>query len=405
MDDFSHIADRLRQFADSAPVYEPPHDAPSPRTGNGHTHANDLLARLPKRLDLVALDETEPEPPAFIIRDWLPAGYATMLAGHGGVGKSYCALFMAVCIAAGKPWMGQGTERRRVVYLSCEDRANVLHWRLKRTCDYLGIDLASLAEWLEVYDLVGHDTITFKGGDAPLTATYSAIQNHVRRNDVLFIDGVSDTFGGNENDRAQVKAFVNSLLALIGADDGAVVLIAHVNKPTAQTNGTSEGYSGSTQWHNAVRARMYLHPELQTDPDDGQVEKTGKLLLDLQKSNLGTADQQIKLIWDDRGKLFCPDGDVGQGEHWLDRKQRDNHAKEVFLRLLDKTNAQNRPVSPKSRAANYAPKALAKMPGHNGLSKVDFERAMERLFEAQEIQVTDYRDESRHVRQCIERIQ
>jgi RecA-family ATPase len=350
-------------------------------------------------LDLVALAETEPEPPAFIIQDWLPAGYATMLAGHGGVGKSYCALFMAVCIAAGKPWMGNETTRRRVVYLSCEDRANVLHWRLKRICQYFGIDLASLAGWLIVIDLVGHETITFKGGDTPLTTAYVAIEDRVRGDDVLFIDGVSDTFGGNENDRSQVKSFVNSLLALIEADQGAVVLISHVNKPTAQANRASEGYSGSTQWHNAVRARMYLHAEL--DRDGGQAEKTGNLLLDLQKSNLGTAEKQLKLTWDDGGKLFVPDGGDGQAEHQLDRRQRESLADETFLRMLARLQSQNRRVSHKPNASNYAPTLFGKQPDRDGLTKQDFTAAMERLFTTGQITVESYIGSNRHSYDCI----
>jgi len=55
-------------------------------------------------VDLEALGEREPERPRFIISDWLPVGYATLLAGHGGVGKSGIALHLAVCAAAGVPF-------------------------------------------------------------------------------------------------------------------------------------------------------------------------------------------------------------------------------------------------------------------------------------------------------------
>ncbi|MCK6385688.1 MAG: AAA family ATPase, partial [Rhodocyclaceae bacterium] len=60
----------------------------------------------PASLDLEVLAEREPEPPKFIVPDWLPCGYATLLAGHGGVGKSGIALTLAVCIAAGVPFFG-----------------------------------------------------------------------------------------------------------------------------------------------------------------------------------------------------------------------------------------------------------------------------------------------------------
>ena len=347
----------------------------------------------PQPLDLADLAQHEPDPPAFVVPDWMPAGYATLLAGHGGVGKSYIALQLAVCIAAGRPWWGLDTERRRVVYLSCEDRENVLHWRLKRICEYMGVNMADLAGWLDIHDLVGRETILWQpagGDDTPLTASYDAAKRCIRQDDVIFVDGISDTFGGGENDRAQVKAFVNSLLALISADKGAVVLIGHVNKPTASAAATSEGYSGSTQWHNAARARCYLRSEIEQDPEGGAPEATGNLLLELQKSNLGRSDQQIRFSWDDQAKLFTA-VDSGSGDHWLDRHQRERKADHTFLTLLDKRENEGRPVSHNPRAGNYAPKAFAKRPDRDGFQKRDFEQAMERLFDAEELEVVTYK--------------
>ena len=77
----------------------------------------------------------------------LPIGYLSLLAGHGGVGKTSIAKYLAACIGAGRPFFGLPVERRRVLYLSCEDRADVLHWRLARICaqafreDHRGVGL------------------------------------------------------------------------------------------------------------------------------------------------------------------------------------------------------------------------------------------------------------------------
>jgi len=381
---------------DRAPVWQP--DDPAP----GDVGQDGGPPSWPAPLDLRSLARREPEPPRFVIPDWMPTGYATLLAGHGGAGKSYIALHQAVCIAAGLPWWGLPTEQRRVVYLSCEDREDVLHWRLSRICAHLGIDMADLDGRLQVIDLVGHETILWTGANDAVTA-YETLRQRVRGNEVIYIDGVNDTFGGSENSRAEVKAFVNSLLGLIRADEGAVVLIGHVNKPTASAGGTSEGYSGTTGWHNAVRARMYLHHETQADPDEGgQPERTGRLILELQKSNLGRADQSIAFVWDDTAHLFVADGGTA-GEHWIDRQARERRAEDVFLRLLDQSAAEGRPVSPKPRAGNFAPKALAKKPDRDGLTKRDLEQAMERLFEAGTIVVGHYRDARRRDLECIVR--
>src|SRR5262245_3827300 len=66
-------------------------------------------------IDLAALALREPQPPHFIVDGWLPAGYATLLAGHGGVGKSAIALMLAVSIALGRSFAGLAVERRRVL--------------------------------------------------------------------------------------------------------------------------------------------------------------------------------------------------------------------------------------------------------------------------------------------------
>src|SRR5438552_1213920 len=67
-------------------------------------------------LDLESLAEHKPELPAFIIPDWGPTGYAWLLAGHGGAGKSTVGLTLAVCMAAGVLFFGLEVARRRVLY-------------------------------------------------------------------------------------------------------------------------------------------------------------------------------------------------------------------------------------------------------------------------------------------------
>ncbi|WP_373054596.1 AAA family ATPase [Thioalkalivibrio sp.] len=275
----------------------------------------------PQPLNLRELADREPDPPRMVIDDWLPVGYATLLAGHGGAGKSYIALYLAVCIALGERFFGLPTEQRRVLYLSCEDRQDVLHWRLSRICRHLGVGMDQLAGYLDVLDLVGQNTTMWErtGNGGGITGPFNLLTGMVqsRGAEVVFVDGVADTFGGNENDRGDVKRYVNALVGLIPADRGALVLVHHVNKPAAGT-ATSEGYSGSTGWHNSVRARWYLHPEIE-QTEEG-VDRTGRLMLELQKSNLGRADQQMTFEWDEEAHLFV--GQVSAGTSAVERHMR-----------------------------------------------------------------------------------
>lgn len=281
----------------------------------------------PAPLDLQALAEQEPEEPAAIIDHWFPCGYATLYSGHGGRGKSATAMHLAACIAIGQDFFGLEVAQRRVLYLSCEDREEVLHWRLSRICRYEGIDMAELADRLDVLDLVGQDTVLFQrhpGTGIDLTASYSALATRIRElgAEVLFVDGIDDTYGGGENDRGEVKRFVNALIGLIPAKRGAVGLIGHVNKATAGT-ANPEGYSGSTAWHNACRARWYLHDDEQ-ETEEGR-RATGDLRLELQKSNLGQAGAAMRFRWDDDSKLFLGrlvGGNTPEERRRQERKER-----------------------------------------------------------------------------------
>lgn len=290
----------------------------------------------PPALDLEALAEREPQPPQFILADWLPTGYGTLIAGHGGVGKSGIVLHLGVTTAAGLPFFGIPTVRKRVLYLSCEDRENILHWRLARICRHLGVDLASLRGWLEIVDLVGHDTTLWERDPhtgTTATTAYVNLAERIQAGDIelLVVDGISDTFAGNENARGDVKRFTNSLLRLVPADRGAVLLVGHISKPSASNSATSEGYSGSTAWHNSVRARWYLYPETTQGEEDNRAERTGDLILELQKSNLGPTDQSMRFRWDQEAHMF-----LGEliGASQFDRKHQDREEQQGILRAL-----------------------------------------------------------------------
>jgi hypothetical protein len=276
-------------------------------------------------LDLAALSRLEPAPPHSLMPG-LPAGYAMLLAGHGGAGKSQVALMLAACLASGRFFFGLEVARAaKVLFLSCEDRAAVIHWRLSRICRWLGIDLADLAGRLHVVDMVGRDAIMWRPDPRAgfvLTPAFHDVAALVRANgiEVLFVDGITDAFGGNENDKGQAKAFVNALLALVPADAGALVLIGHVPKSTAAGFST-EGYSGSAGWHNAVRARWYLYPETKPGEDGERAERTGAMVLELQKANHGGDGISVRLEWDEPAHLFT--GQVVGGASRFDRAHQE----------------------------------------------------------------------------------
>jgi hypothetical protein len=127
-----------------------------------------------------------------------------------------------------------------------------------------------------------------------LTATYEALRQYIEANsiDLVILDNASDTFDGDEINRASVRQFIQALARLVRARSGAVLLLAHVDKQTSRAGkgANVESYSGSTAWHNSVRSRMFL---VETGP--------GLFELQHQKSNLGPRHEPLTIMWPSDG--------------------------------------------------------------------------------------------------------
>lgn len=278
---------------------------------------------MPRRLSLSELARREPQPPGFNIPGWLPAGEVTLFAGDGGTGKSAIALMAAICESAGRPFYGIPTERRKVGFVSLEDSEEILHWRLKRATQWLGIDLASLDDWLIAYDASKADGLMLADSrDGPhLTAAYDWLRAEIQAHglQVIVIDSASDAYGGSENERRAVRMFIRALRRLI-PPGGAILLLAHVDKLSARNPDTATGYSGSTAWSNSVRSRWYLRAD------------NDALLLEVQKSNYAPKGSVLRLEWNESAHLFV--GTLEMPTSKLDRELADSDEREAVLAAL-----------------------------------------------------------------------
>lgn len=235
-------------------------------------------------------------PQAWWWTGYLPAGQVTLLAGHGGVGKSLLALMLAVSVAMQRNFLGQDTQRGKVLFFSAEDGSAVVRLRLTKICRAWGVDPAKLASTLRVIDATEIDAALYSERRVAgvragaVTPTYTALREYLGVNgiDVLILDNASDVFDGDEIVRTLVRGFIRSLAALVRRSGGGVVLLAHVDKTTSRAGkgATSESYSGSTAWHNSVRSRLFL-----------QQREPGLLELQHQKSNHGTLHKPVQLAW------------------------------------------------------------------------------------------------------------
>ena len=310
----------------------------------------DLFAEV--NLDDLADEPEDTEPGAW--GDRVPAGVVTLLGAHGGAGKSYLGLMLAVCVALGLPLFGVPTRQGVVAFYSAEDSAKIVRKRLRRICRIMAVDPRALAGRLHAIDAAAGDPVLFQevtaggnrvGATTPVYGALRALLDRVGAG-LLIVDNASDAFDGNEIARARVRAFMRSLNAL-AQPDRSLLLLAHVDKGTArgERNGV-EGYSGSTAWHNSARSRLFLSRD-----------KDGTLLLEHQKSNLGALCEPLRLRWAKDGipELDTPFGPLVQGI-------ADRGDTRALLRLIHEFTERGEFVTTATTSRTHAGKLLRGQP-------------------------------------------
>jgi RecA-family ATPase len=204
----------------------------------------------------------------------------------------------------------------------------------------------------------------------PLFYSIGAAVEAVRPS-LIVLDNIAATFAGNQNDRVQVRSFLNLLRGWARLDwRPAVLAIDHPSLSGLQ-NGTGRG--GNMDWRNGVRSALYLRPaEDKADAD------RGVRVLDVVKSNYAPIGKPTRLEWSDG--VLTLEGTLPPLRRLADEADQE----ETFMRLLDDRNKLGRDVSDKFSRI-YAPKVFAEMEGSGGFSKNVFASAMERLFKAGKI--------------------
>lgn len=250
-----------------------------------------------------------PEPQRWAWDGLVPAGELTLLASHGGVGKSRLALALGASVALGRPFLGREVQRGPVVLLSAEDPPPTVRRRLGALCRAAMIDPAELERsGLGIWDGTAGDPALFAGSPATVTEAGRLLASRLEqaRPSLVILDNTSDVYAGNEIDRRDVRAFAQWLARMVRPWGGAVLLLAHVAKTTSRAGARpedDEGYSGSTAWHNSARSRLFLAP----DPDLPEA-----LRLRHQKCNLGPRVPDIRYTWPTGGQpqvIDAPDPD------------------------------------------------------------------------------------------------
>jgi RecA-family ATPase len=335
-------------------------------------------------IDLTAW-EGQPVPERqWAVLDRVPDGEVTLLSGEGAIGKSLILKQLAVATVTAKDWLGTMLEPGPVIYLTAEEKADELHFRLHQILGHYSARFADLGD-LHIKSMKGEDTVLAHPDRAgiirPTTLFEQLFQAALAiKPRWVGLDPAANLFAGDENNRSHVQQFIALLTRIAVKGNTAVILVSH---PSLTGINTGSGLSGSTAWHNSVRSRLYVK---RAATEKGEEPDPNMRMLEVMKNNYGPPAEAITLRWKDG--LFLPVA----GMNSLERLAREQNVEETFLKLLDRSIEQGRNVSDKKTANTFAPSRFAAEPEAKTkhVTKKELADAMERLFRSGKIHVVSY---------------
>jgi RecA-family ATPase len=332
----------------------------------------------PGRLEFIEVDTwegTEVPPRVWLVRNRLPAGEVALLQGDGAAGKTTIATQLLAATVLGTDWLGAVIDRQGpAMFLSAEEDNDEIHRRFERVARHCNTTLADL-KGLHVRGIPGQDALLgISGKDGVVQATPLFVELEAQAKAIqpvlIVIETAADVFGGNENSRPEVRQFIAKLRRLTHIESKPTVLL--LGHPSLYGLSSGSGTSGSTGWHNSVRARLYFSA-VKAGKGNSEEPESDLRQLEVKKSNYGPAGEVVKLRWQDG--VFVPEGNAPS----LERIAAERDVDEAFLRCLDAKTAMGVNVSPAQQANNYAPKMFEGMPQAGGVRKRAFVTAMARL--------------------------
>lgn len=158
-----------------------------------------------------------PPVPQWVLKGWIAKGDVTVLAGLGGLGKSWVTMGLAVAVLNGEPeFLELPVEAHgRVLYVDEENPIDVVYSRLLR----LGLD--PNASGANLRFLWNCNVRLDRDSEALLD------EAHDFKPEVIFIDSLSRVHSSDENSSAEMGALINDHLKPLARETGAAVVLIH----------------------------------------------------------------------------------------------------------------------------------------------------------------------------------
>jgi len=328
--------------------------------------------------------DSEPVPEQdWVVLNRIPRQQCVLFSGEGSAGKSTVQLHLSAAHVLGRDWLGQMPAQGPAFFIDAEDGEDVIHRRLAVIATHYGVTFNDLINGgLHLISLFGQDAVLAtgtRGGKLEPTKLYQQILEAVGDIKPVMIGLASSAnfYAGSEIDRAQVQQFISLMTRLAITANGSAVLISH---PSLTGISTDSGISGSTAWHNAVRARFFMKG---VKPENGEQPDNELREIIFKKNNYGPISESIILRYQDG--LFLPMPGLTSLERAARELGADTLALDQFRK--DQMNLSNNPHS-----ANYAPRVFARTleAKKEGLTERELEGAMQRLLAAGKIRVERY---------------
>ncbi len=347
------------------------------------------------------LDQQIPAPRHLIDRI-LPLNEVTLLGAHGGSGKSILALVLGAHVAAGEDWAGLQVKRARVLYVSLEDSANTITYRMQQILKVYDVSRERVLERFSVIDASEIDAalaveISDQGvRRVTMTEAFKYVVEAAAGAGLVIIDNASDAFDADENSRRQTRFFIRELRTQIArTNESSVLLLAHIDKMAARHGSHGNSYSGSTAWHNSARSRLALVHD-----------QEGVLQLTHEKANLGPKmESAIDLAWD--GPVLVPFSSDPAAAHDAKRLAANEDARAVREYVARMGDHQRRTPANLTGPGNvyvtltgFFPDLVERFPD-NKEGKNRFRAALSKCLLDQTLKEETYKDENRNSRKRL----
>lgn len=170
-----------------------------------------------------------PEP---IVAELIPGEATVLFSGPGGSGKSYALLDLAVCVAAGKPWLGMPVKKGPVLIVDLENRPVYVRERASQVLK--GQGLQTPPDVRLAFNLgIGLDNDAFVDEIASLAQDYEP--------GLIILDSLVDMLGdAEENSNGDMGAATKRLRCIADRTLATVIAIHHTPK---SKSGTPRGAS------------------------------------------------------------------------------------------------------------------------------------------------------------------